>query len=164
MIGAGVDEALALLPAPLDSLKARVMLLAIGWQESLFKHRCQVLQDGSRGPAHGFWQFERGGGCTGVLRHAASRYWMHHICGIRGVAPVPMALWKAIEYDDTLAAAAARLLLFTDPKRLPEIGDQAGAWNLYIRVWRPGKPHPSKWQKNYANAVDFVATPKEPLI
>lgn len=32
----------------------------------------------------------------------------------------------------------ARLLLYTDPARLPELGAEAGVWQLYLRTWRPG--------------------------
>lgn len=160
MIGAGIDEALALLPPSLDSDKARVMLLAIGLQESQFEHRFQIMQGrpGVKGAARGFWQFERAGGAAGVLRHSASRYWMHLVCKARSVEPKPMSLWLAIENDDVLAAAAARLLLFTDPKRLPELGDAEGAWALYLRTWRPGavkRDHDNlraKWSRNYRQA------------
>lgn len=149
-----IDAALALLPTQMDSPEARVMLRAIGWQESRFTHRFQVVagEPGAKGPARGFWQFERGGGCAGVLRHRASRYWMHHLCTVRWCQPSPDALWRQIELDDVLAAGAARLLLFTDAKRLPALGDEAGAWGLYERVWRPGKPHRDTWAQAYKQA------------
>lgn len=156
VISTAIEPALALLPAALDSPAARVMLLAIGLQESRFIHRAQVLAGGGKGPARGFWQFERGGGCTGVLQHAASRFWIHTVCGIRGCPPAPMQLWLAIEQDDVLAAAAARLLLFTDPLRLPNVGDEQSAWALYLRTWRPGKPHPHTWPDLYRRAVQAV--------
>jgi hypothetical protein len=151
IIGAG----LATLPHQMDTPAARVMTLAIGLQESRFTHRFQVVagKPQAKGPARGFWQFERGGGCVGVLTHPASRYWMHRVCGLRGCKPTPDALWRTIENDDVLAAAAARLLLFTDPKRLPALGDEAGAWALYIRVWRPGKPHRKTWPALYQQAL-----------
>jgi len=154
-----IDAALALLPAQMDSAEARVMLHAIGWQESRFTHRFQVVDGapGAKGPARGFWQFERGGGCAGVLKHQASRYWMHHLCKLRNCEPTPDALWRQIETDDVLAAGAARLLLFTDPKRLPELGDEAGAWYLYVRVWRPGKPHMETWAQAYRSALESIA-------
>lgn len=153
-----IDGALALLPTQMDSPEARVMLHAIGWQESRFTHRFQVVagEPGEKGPARGFWQFERGGGCAGVLRHRASRYWMHHLCTVRGCQPSPDALWRQIERDDVLAAGAARLLLFTDPKRLPALGDEAGAWGLYERVWRPGKPHRDTWAQAYRQALETL--------
>ena len=155
---AAINAAVALLPSAMDTPQARVMLLAIGLQESRFTHRFQVVagKPRAKGPARGFWQFERGGGCVGVLRHAASRYWMFRVCEIRGCKPTADALWRAIELDDVLAAAAARLLLFTDPKRLPALGDEVGAWALYIRVWRPGKPHRKTWPALYQQAMRYV--------
>lgn len=153
-----VEPALSLLPDAMDSPEARAMLVAIALQESRLAHRFQVVQGlpGAKGPARGLLQFEMGGGCAGVLRHAASRYWMHSVCKARGCEPMPKALWLAIENDDVLAAAAARLLLFTDPKCLPAIGDEGAAWTLYTRVWRPGRPHPKTWPDLYQRAVDAV--------
>lgn len=152
-----IYQGLALLPAAMDSEPALVMLLAIGLQESGLTARVQIVDGGGQGPARGLWQFERRGGCAGVLRHNASRYWMHSVCDARGVKPTPTALWAALATDDVLAAAAARLLLFTDPRRLPEPGEAADAWALYLRVWRPGKPHPNRWPANYARALGVAA-------
>lgn len=153
-----VNKALYLLPHQMHTPEARVMLYAIGLQESRFQHRFQIVQGrpGVKGPARGFWQFERGGGCKGVVEHSSSRYWMHNVCQTRGVAFNATAIWNAIEHDDVLAAAAARLLLFTDTKKLPALGDEAGAWNLYMRTWRPGKPHRATWPALYAEALAEV--------
>lgn len=150
--------ALALLPAAMDTPEARVMLLAIGLQESRLVHRRQLVGNPPRpvGPAKGLWQFERGGGCKGVVEHPASRYWMAKACEARGVQFTATALWNALEHDDVLAAAAARLLLFTDPRRLPALGDDREAWNLYMRTWRPGKPHRATWPSLYAQALAAV--------
>jgi hypothetical protein len=157
-VNPSINEALRLLPGAMDSTEARVMLYAIGLQESRFSHRFQVVQGspGGKGPARGFWQFERGGGCKGVVSHPASRYWMHKVCESRGVVFNATAIWNAIETDDVLAAAAARLLMFTDPRSLPSAGDVNGAWNLYIRVWRPGKPHRQTWDALHRQAVQTV--------
>lgn len=161
-----INQALAFLPKPMDTAQARVMLLATGLQESKFEDRWQVVNLNKpqvKGPARGFWQFERGGGCKGVVTHLASRYWMSLVCAWRGVGFNATALWNCIEQDDVLAAAAARLLYFTDPKRLPDLGDEQGAWNLYLRTWRPGayKRQPkelrAKWAENYAAAMRMVA-------
>lgn len=158
-IRGAVSKAMGLLPGPMNSPEARVMLYAIGLQESRFTSRRQLVGDPPRpvGPAKGYWQFERGGGCRGVVEHPASRYWMHRICAARNVPFTAAGVWDAVESDDVLAAAAARLLLFTDPRKLPEVGDAAGAWNLYIRTWRPGKPHRGTWDALYAQALDWVS-------
>ena len=153
-----VDAALAELPTAMDSPEARVLLFAIGLQESRLAHRVQISPGapGGRGPARGLWQFERMGGCAGTLRHKASRYWMVTACEKRGVEPKPAQLWTALEFDDVLAAVTARLYLFTDPYRLPALGEAQKAWDTYLRVWRPGKPHPRTWAKNYAEAFEEV--------
>lgn len=155
-IRAVLDAALSLLPAAMDSPRARVQVVAIGLQESGLFRRRQLVGNPPRpiGPAKGLWQFERGGGCKGVVTHQASRYWMHSVCKARGVDFNATAIWNAIEFDDVLACAAARLLLFTDPRLLPD--NENDAWNLYIRTWRPGKPHRSTWNDFYAKALTLA--------
>lgn len=74
----------------------------------------------------------------------------------RGVPARDAAIWDAIENDDVLAAGLARLLLWSDPGRLPAVGDADAAWALYLRTWRPGKPHPETWPELYARAVAEV--------
>lgn len=153
IIRLGIDPALELLPARMDTVAARVMLLANGLQESRFQHRRQI-----GGPARGFWQFEKGtrasrGGVWGVFLHPASKDHLAALCRARSVACDPDAIYAALEYDDVLAAGVARLLLWTDPKALPAVGDVEAAWALYLRTWRPGKPHPKTWPALYAQAM-----------
>lgn len=154
-IKTAVAEALALLPTKMRRTEAVIQLYAIGLQESRFLHRRQIVGKPPRpvGPAKGFWQFERGGGCIGVINHASSRAHMQAICKERDVDFTSAALWDAIEFDDVLAAAAARLLLWTDSAPLPARGDVDGAWNCYVRTWRPGKPHRATWDAFYAQAM-----------
>lgn len=159
-----ISPALALLPAQMGSKEARVMLLAIGLQESRFMHRYQVVKGrpGAKGPARGFWQFERGtqasrGGVWGVILHDASRYWLNHLCEKRGVPFKADAIHVAIETDDVLAAGLARLLLFTDRKRLPVVdAPHEDAWQCYYRNWRPGKPHRATWNEFHDQARSQV--------
>lgn len=151
VIDAAITPALGLLPANRDTREARVMLLAIGLQESRFVHRRQI-----KGPAVGFWQFERGGGVRGVLAHASSWADAHAVCAIRDVEPTSTGVYNSLAHDDILAAAFARMLLWTDPQRLPSLGDADGAWSLYLRTWRPGKPHPETWPALYAQALAAV--------
>lgn len=146
-----IAPALALLPARMSSPQAEIMLLAIGLQESNLTHRRQI-----GGPARGLWQFERGGGVAGVLRHDASRDHALRVCDARGAQPVAEQVYAQLEHDDVLAAAFARLLLWTDPHALPAEHDVDGAWQLYLRTWRPGKPHQHTWDKHYARAVREV--------
>lgn len=147
-----IAPALAMLPARMNSVAAEVQMLAIGLQESRFEHRRQI-----GGPARGFWQFEQGGGVRGVLRHHSSREHALSVCRIRNVIATEGAVYAALEHDDVLAAAFARLLLWTDPKAMPALGDEQGAWDLYLRVWRPGKPHRNTWGALYAQALEAAA-------
>lgn len=130
--------------------RARVMLLAIAGQESGFMARRQMY----RGPARGLWQFERDGGTAGVLRHKASRPYALLLCPMLLFAPDPATCWEAVENNDTLACAFARLLLLTDAKPLPT-GHVAG-WEYYLRNWRPGKPHPETWNRHWTAAMEAV--------
>ncbi len=145
-----VAPALRLLPAGMDTPRTRVQMLAIGLQESGLKERVQR----GGGPAHGLWQFERGGGVTGVLEHPASGVYADRVCRARGVDAYALHAWLALATDDVLAAAFARLLLWTDPHKMPN--DAAGGWQLYLRTWRPGKPRPGTWEWHYTQAEDWV--------
>lgn len=135
--------------------RAAVLLLAIAGQECGLADRCQITAGGRRGPARGLWQFEMAGGVLGVLRHPQSRAIAESVCSALLVRPEPEPVWTAIEHNDTLACAFARLLLWTDPRALPE--DAAGGWALYTRLWRPGKPHPETWGRRWADANGAVA-------
>ncbi len=165
IIETAINPALKLLPVAMDTPQARVMLLAIGLQESRFEHRFQVVRGrpGAKGPARGFWQFEPGtrasrGGVWGVWLHDASRFRLSQLCAARHCAFEPAAIYAAIEIDDVLAVGVARLLLFTDPLRLPAVDDVDGAWALYAkRCWRPGRPHRQTWDAFHAQARAAVA-------
>lgn len=143
-----LPAAFALLPPQMDSPQARAMLMAIGWQESRFSHRRQV-----EGPARGYWQFERDGGVVGVMRHAFTRYPAGRVLEVLGYPPERQAIYDALEHNDVLAACWARLLLWTDPRLLPQSpADQDEAWGAYLRTWRPGKPHQATWAAFYQRA------------
>lgn len=148
-----INQALAMLPSKMTTRAALVQLLAIGAQESQdYQYRRQM----GNGPARGFWQFEENGGVNGVIKHPSKyvRTLAGDICAQRHVSFDKHAVWEAMELDDVLAAAFARLNLWGDPQPLPAIGDHASAWHLYLRVWRPGKPHPDKWLARYQAAVE----------
>jgi len=156
----GLHGAFSLLPKQMASARAEVLLLAIGLQESRLKHRRQLLERNGQllpiGPAMGLLQFERGGGVKGVMEHPASRFWAHHLCEKRGVQFHRMKVWQALQHDDVLAFGFGRLLLFTDPRALPEVGKVSAAWSYYLRNWRPGKPHIRTWPDCYEAAASWV--------
>ena len=148
-----LDE-LATLGIP-SSIGAARFLLAIALQESGLAHRRQVSSDGTEnGPASSFWQFEKNGGCKGVLAHRKAGPLMLRICEGYNVTPESQLLWEAMRYQDIVAAAAARLLIYTLPSGLPMTADEG--WAQYISAWRPGKPHPDEWPKNWALASKFT--------
>lgn len=147
-------ETFALLPPHMDTVPARAMLLAIGLQESRFLHRVQL----PNGPAHGFWQFEAGGGVHGVLNHSATKEIIRDVCAIRGVTPLVGNCYRAIIDDDVLACAFARLLLYTVPGKLPAQNERDIAWFQYLNGWRPGRPHRSTWNDFFDHAWREVLT------
>lgn len=158
-----IRPAFALLPARMRSREAVTVLLTIGLQESKFQYRRQM----GNGPARGLFQFEKMGAVDGVLQHRASRALALDVCRERGVASVAGDVHSKLEHDDVLAAAFARLLLWTDPKALPALNDVDGAWQLYLRTWRPGAytrgTHEyraelrKKWGRYYAQAMQEVS-------
>jgi hypothetical protein len=163
-VAPAVEAALAALPSHFASDPARVIMYAIGLQESRLLHRDQIVKGkapGVKGPALGLWQFERGGGVRGVLRHPASQKLaaaaIAHL--VNDNLTTERNVWLALEQDDVLAAKFARLLLWTDPRPLPPKGDASAAWNYYIRNWRPGKPHPQTWNALYRAAEAYVYGP-----
>lgn len=139
--------AFSLLPTKMDTPEARAMLLAIGLQESRFEHRVQV-----GGPAHGFWQFELGGGVRGVLNHPASKSAIVSILMTFDYDWMPDTSYDAIVHNDVLAVCYARLLLWTLPQSLPKRGEIQEGWNQYIAAWRPGRPHRETWDAFYIAA------------
>lgn len=142
-----IPAAHALLPAKMHSPEATAMLLAIMLQESRATHRRQI-----GGPAKGLWQFEHGGGVHGVLNHVASR--PHISAAMRAMAygETEMIAFEAIEHNDVLACVFARLLLWTHPKKLPQMGGTDYAWDYYLTTWRPGRPHRQTWTDHFRTA------------
>ena len=152
-----IRAGLALLPTAMDSRAARLMLHAINRQENPRRLEQQV-----RGPARGDYQEELGGGVKGTVNHPASKRHVIDVCRALGINPDPASIYQAIGTNPVLAAAMARLLLWTDPNALPQAGDEQGAWELYLRVWRPGayQRDPDglreKWARNYRDAYAVV--------
>ncbi|HXG88757.1 MAG TPA: hypothetical protein VNJ02_10510 [Vicinamibacterales bacterium] len=150
-----IPAAYAVLPPAMASPRATAMLLAIALQESRCRHRRQM----GGGPARGLYQFERNGGTAGVIVHPTTR----PIIGAALQAlcyPVFLdACFSAIEHNDVLASAFARCLLWTDPAPLPGADDPAAGWALYLRTWRPGRPHETTWRDHFQSAWQVVDSP-----
>lgn len=134
---------------PTNPLAAR-FLLAIAKQESGLAARRQIVGGAEIGPAVSFWQGEVTGGMMLTLSHRATKIRMADLCAAYNVQPDARALWEAIRYNDILAAAAARLLIYTLPYGLPTTEDEG--WRQYVEAWRPGKPHRERWGPAWALA------------
>ena len=157
-----ITAAFNMLPVKMAGQKPRVILLAIQLQEDPELLRVQK----GCGAARGIFQFEKGGGCKGVLNHPATKQEAERICELRHVTPTPEDVWATIRTDDVLTACFARLLMFSDPQPLPEIGVVRQAFDLYLRTWRPGAYTRgteakkmalyTKFQLNYAKAMDMI--------
>lgn len=143
--------ALSLLLPVMDSAEARAMVIAICLQESKLVARKQL-----NGPARGYAQFEQGGGVTGVLTHPATMAQTKVVCAALDVAPTTTGIYNALEENDILVAALARLLLRTIPDPLPGKDNPEIGWQQYVAAWRPGKPHRETWNVNFAHAWAVV--------
>ncbi len=151
-----LEPALKLLPAQMDSPAARAMVIAICLQESRLTHRRQI-----GGPARSYAQFEQGGGVHGVLTHPTSKPLIRSVLTALDYDPdsLEFACWTAIEHNDILCAAFARLLLYTLPDSLPAMKETQKAWGQYVSAWRPGAPKPLTWPDLYAQAWELVSRP-----
>lgn len=160
------DPAFYLLPPKMWSPEAEVMLLAIGLQESRFKYRVQLIGnhrnwwESLKGPARGFWQFERAG-IYGVLNHHATQDFAYDVLGRLQYPTHVGTIHRALAHNDVLACCFARLLLWTLPGPLPKI-EATGytpaqhAWDYYLEAWRPGRPHKASWLHFWQDARHTV--------
>jgi len=143
------------------SAKAAVLVMACAGQESGWQHRRQIgigqYHPQSVG-ARGYWQFESTWGGPVALNDVMQKTptQLAAVCKFLEIPGDELSLYEAIAWNDTLACAAARLLLWQDFQPLPEVGDKDTAWGYYLRNWRPGMPHPKAWAGNYDRAVDAV--------
>lgn len=165
-----INEALTeFLPVRMNTQVARLMMLAIQKQEDPEERRYQVVRrvggtlpenvvgpNTAKGPARGLWQFEAGGGISGVLKHPSTEEHIRVICEHFNVPPTPKACWEAVEHNDILAACFARLLLWSDPLPLPKVSDAEGAFELYLRTWRPGAYTRGNADKRAQLKTDFL--------
>lgn len=143
-----IRPAMGLLPAKMRGMESDRLLMAIALQESDVKYRRQS----GNGPARGYWQFEKGG-VLGVLNHPATSAHAREVCAAMDYAPYPQIVLYAMENNDMLAAAFARLNLWWLPS--PIATTEEKGLEQYLEAWRPGKPHPEKWPDNWRCAVEY---------
>lgn len=156
LLHCAIGPALELLGARYDTPEARALLLAIALQESGLRHRVQ--QDGDANEyddALSWWQFERIG-VAEVLRHPASATHARMLCVDLGYPADVETVYRAMRDNDVLAAGIARLALWRHPDALPVRGSPVTAWEYYLKIWAPGKPHSAPWAARYSAAWEFV--------
>lgn len=144
-----IPAALSLLPDKMDSPEARAILIAIALQESALRYRRQV-----GGPALGLLQWELPQVGL-VLRHPVVGPLAQNVLKVLVYDhgdPPHEHIHAAMEHNDILQMAFSRLLLWPDAAPLPKRDDVQGSLATYLRVWRPGRPHPEKWPANWAAA------------
>lgn len=147
-----LPAAYEVLPPQLRSASASALVLAIGLQESKFRHRRQL-----GGPALSFWQFELLG-VRGVMEHPRSGGKLRAALDALRYSPdaPPVYLHHAIEHNDVLAAVFARLNLLTVESPLPGPDAASIGWGQYLQAWRPGKPHLGTWEDHWQTAWSVV--------
>lgn len=156
LLHAAIKPALALLDPKLDTIPARAMMTAIALQETKLKARVQVLDAGKEwwesrpGPAHSWWQFERGGGVEAVLGNAQTRKIVGPVLAQLCYPCDSDIVHGALTHNDILAAVFARALLYSAPWPLPVQNAPAEGWRQYLWAWKPGKLHEATWEANYA--------------
>lgn len=139
------------LPMILNKPEAQCLMLAIAGQESAWKDRIQA----PGGQARGFWQMERGGMLVGVMGGTYAST-LDKVLSNHSIASDLDTIFEAIAWHDPLAYAVGRIGLFMDPSSLPAIGDEDGSWDVYLRVWRPGKPSRARWMSVYPQSVKVM--------
>lgn len=157
-----IIPAMRLLPAAMDSRRARLLLGATAEQESGLAVRDQIDAGHMIGPALGLWQCERGGAIANVLENPATRDIIGKIMEAHGMPRTRQALWIGVAEDDLLAACVARLEYWTRRPPLPVEGDMDGAWTYYLATWRPGRPDKSRWRHAYQGAMYATGVTHEP--
>lgn len=146
-----IEPCLRWLGGRYDSREARVLMIAIAAQESRITYRRQL----GGGPARSYFQIEPQT-CKAVIAK-----WPPAIPALRQLNIEPFQTTAKtqnwLEFNDFGACLIARGILAMDPLRLPEIGDEDGAWEYYcVRTWRPGKPHRHTWGGCYEQARAVV--------
>lgn len=128
----------------------RLLTMTIAGQESAWAHRRQI-----GGPARGYWQFEKMGGVAEVMQKTPRQ--LQTVCTALDIPYERDVIFEAMAWCDALACTMARLLLWQDPAPLPAVGDKEGAWQYYLRNWRPGAPHRGTWDARHDQAVAAIA-------
>lgn len=144
------------------SVSGRILVVAVAGQESRWKDRRQIGITSyypQRVGARSYWQLESTWGGPVAINDVIVKTprQLASVCGALDIPVDEMALYEACAWNDTLACAMARLNLWQDPAPLPAAGDKEGAWQYYVRNWKPGVPHRSSWDAVYDQSVAAVS-------
>ena len=162
LLKTAIIPALSLLNPRLDTPAARALLICIALQETGLRARRQMLEardhwwESKPGKGYGFWQFERDGATRGVMRHAAASAIVLPVIDALLYPRDPYAVHEALVHNDVLACVLARALLYSTPDAMPGPNEADKGWAIYLKAWRPGKPHPEFWPENYRIAWGAV--------
>ena len=163
LLKTAIIPALSLLDPKLDTPAARALLICIALQETGLRARRQMLEardhwwESKPGKGHGFWQFERDGATRGVMvRHAAASAIVLPVIDALLYPRDPYAVHEALIHNDVLACVLARALLYSTPDAMPRPNEADKGWAIYLKAWRPGKPHSEAWPENYRIAWEAV--------
>jgi hypothetical protein len=132
------------------SFESAVLLMAIAGTESNWTDRLQF-----GGPARSFLMFERNG-VMALMQHPVSEPLLQKLADSLEISFATAILHEAVAWCDPLAVGMARLLLWTDARQLPALGDWDLAYLYYERNWKPGKPDLARFQDRYATALRIV--------
>ena len=137
------------------------MLLTIAGQETNLAYVYQMDSQGKpiQTLARGLWQFELVG-VEGCLNHPANG-WLAPFLEQNGFAGLtPEMIHWALPASTSLATWLARANLWWYAEDLIEpIADYdhaEAAWQQYLDIWRPGKPHRETWDAHWLAAVEAV--------
>jgi hypothetical protein len=141
----------AIIPSIPSSDAANVMLCAIPGQESGWEN----VQQTDGGIARGFYQQQQNN-LDDILFNRATDAKAIMICTTLGIQPTGSDVYAMLLSNTKLQVAFARLNLWADPSPLPAVGDESGAWNLYIKCWNPGAPSRERWNLAYSQGLTAI--------
>jgi len=139
-----VEPGLLFLPEEMRAEQAAFLLTVVAGVESARTARYQI-----KGTAHSFFQFERIG-VAGLMGQPVTSLTLRDACLTFVVPYDAQTIYDVITWCDALATICARLLLWADPKPIPEIGDVEESWVPYQPCWRPGKLDRVRGDRVYA--------------
>lgn len=141
-----IRPALKSLPEKMRGEEAEIQLLFTALQESELKNRKQM----GNGPARSFFQFEKIA-IKEVLQNPKTADIARRRCADDFVSSSEVYDYFGLPAGDILSAIFARLNYWLSPLPMPHPGPRAidDACGMYLLTWRPGKPQPATFSRNY---------------